>query len=103
MVLRKDKPLSRPLSMVCQSIQEHCAQWMKQPEVWLAQAPPQWSTVLAANALPSADLRCRACIDTVDSVESHDPCAAQLLGSHMRALRFSNTWRVMGLTTWLRI
>ncbi len=30
MVLRKDKPLSRPLSMVCQSIQEHCAQWVKQ-------------------------------------------------------------------------
>jgi DNA-binding transcriptional LysR family regulator len=30
MVLRKDKPLSRPLSMVCPSIQEHCAQWLKQ-------------------------------------------------------------------------
>ncbi|MPS93289.1 LysR family transcriptional regulator [Comamonas sp.] len=30
MVLRKDKPLSRPLSLVCQSIQEHCAAWAKQ-------------------------------------------------------------------------
>jgi DNA-binding transcriptional LysR family regulator len=33
MVLRKDKPLSRSLSMVCQSIQAHCATWMQRPEV----------------------------------------------------------------------
>ena len=33
MVLRKDEPLSRSLSMVCQSIQAHCAAWMSKPEL----------------------------------------------------------------------